>query len=71
VSEFVVRLRGDHLRPEFRNGDLLTVREAAQAEEGQLAVVLTDAREFRVRHYDPAEGASVVGVVVAMNRRLP
>jgi SOS-response transcriptional repressor LexA len=70
MTEFLVRLRGDHLRPAYQNGDLLTVRESATADEGALAIVLDDG-EARVRHYKHTDGLTVIGVVTGMNRRLP
>jgi len=72
MSEFLVRLRGDHLNPDgYRNGDILTVREAATADEGQLAVVTGEDGVAMVRRYAEADGLTVFGVVTGMNRRIP
>lgn len=71
MTEFLVRLRGDHLRPDYQNGDILTVRESAIAEEGQLAVLVGDGDVATVGRFSAAGGLRVVGVVTGMNRRLP
>lgn len=71
MTEYLVRLRCDHLAPAYQNGDILTVREAAAAEPGQLVVVLDEGNEARVRAYTALDEGDVIGLVTGMNRRIP
>lgn len=71
MSEYLVRLRGDHLHPDYQNGDILTVRDAAQAEPGQLVVVVNGGNIARVHYYTPQDEGTVIGIVTGMNRRIP
>jgi SOS-response transcriptional repressor LexA len=67
-TDFVLKVRGTSLEPDYQAGDHVSVKQAGAAEPGQVVVALVGDGACLVRW--PVEGARVLGVVTGMFRRL-
>jgi SOS-response transcriptional repressor LexA len=64
MSQYLLRMRSDHLAPEIQEGDHLVVRQQDHAEEGQLVVALVDDGESTtVRRHAAGDEGVVIGLV--------